>query len=65
FLPPYSPELNPDELVWSQVKRRVAREVVRSKKDLKARVLSALRSLQRMPDKIRGFFLAPSCRYAA
>ena len=65
FLPPYSPELNPDELVWSQVKRRVARELVQSKEDLKARVLSALRSLQRMPDKIRGFFLAPSCRYAA
>ncbi|WP_025321625.1 IS630 family transposase [Deferrisoma camini] len=65
FLPPYSPELNPDELVWSQVKRRVARELMQSKEDLKARVLSALRSLQRMPDKIRGFFLAPSCRYAA
>ena len=65
FLPPYSPQLNPDELVWSQVKQRVGKQLIKSKADLKARVIAALRSLQKMPEKIQGFFQAPSCQYAA
>jgi transposase len=64
FLPPYSPQLNPDELVWGQVKQRVGKQVIKTKDDLKARVTAALRSLQRLPQKIRGFFQAPSCQYA-
>ncbi|TQE98375.1 MAG: hypothetical protein FKY71_14150 [Spiribacter salinus] len=65
FLPPYSPELNPDELVWSRVKRQVGRRAVTSKEDLKQRLLSALRSLQKMPVKIMAFFRHPECRYTA
>lgn len=65
FLPPYSPELNPDELVWGQVKQRVGKQVVKSKDELKSRVISALRSLQKLPQKLRGFFRTPTCRYAA
>jgi transposase len=65
FLPPYSPQLNPDELVWGQVKQRVGKQPIKSKDDLKARVLAALRSLQRLPQNVRGFFEAPSCQYAA
>lgn len=63
FLPPYSPQLNPDELVWSQVKRRVGKQPVNSKDELKSRVQSALRSLQRLPEKVKGFFRAPECHY--
>ncbi|HSH70986.1 MAG TPA: IS630 family transposase [Deferrisomatales bacterium] len=64
-LPSYSPDLNPDELVWNHVKRhRVGRMSVARPDDLKKRVLSALRSLQKSPAKIRGFFQAPSVRYA-
>jgi transposase len=65
FLPPYSPELNPDELVWAQVKQRVGKQLVKSREDLKERVISALRSLQKYPGKIKGFFRTPSCCYAA
>lgn len=65
FLPPYAPQLNPDEWVWSQVKQRVGKQLIQSKADLKARVMAALRSLQKLPEKIRGFFQAPSCQYAA
>jgi len=65
FLPPYSPELNPDELVWSHVKPQVGRNAVTSKDDLKQRLLSALRSLQKMPAKIMAFFRHPECQYAA
>jgi len=65
FLPPYSPELNPDELVWSHVKRQIGRSAVESKDDLKQRLMSALHSLQKMPARIMGFFRYPECRYAA
>jgi transposase len=65
-LPSYSPDLNPDEWVWNHVKRhRVGRIPVAGPDDLKRRVLSALHSLQKSPAKIRGFFQAPSVRYAA
>jgi transposase len=65
FLPPYSPDLNADEWVWKQVKQRIARQSVRTRDDLKRVALSALRSLQQMPEKIRGFFRDPACCYAA
>ena len=65
FLPPYAPELNPDELVWGHVKGRVGRQSLQSQEDLKRKVLAAMHSLQRMPDKIRGFFHTPTCVYAA
>lgn len=64
FLPPYSPQLNPDELVWGQVKQRVGKQLVKTKTNLRERVISALRSLQKSPRKIRGFFKTPSCQYA-
>jgi len=37
FLPPYSPELNPDEWVWKNVKNdKIGRTAVRSKNELEA-----------------------------
>ena len=65
FLPPYSPQLNPDEWVWNHVKQRVAKTVVRTKGELKIEVLSALRSLQRLPKLIARFFQDKDCCYAA
>jgi len=65
FLSPDAPELNPDELVWSHVKRQVGRSAVTSKDDLEQRLIPALRSLQKMPAKIMAFFHHPECRYAA
>jgi len=47
YLPAYSPELNPDELVWGHVKQKVGRATVFSKDNLKHRVIGALRSLLR------------------
>jgi transposase len=65
FLPPYIPDLNADEWVWKQVKQHIARQSVRTRDDLKLIALSALRSLQQMPEKIRGFFRDPAFCYAA
>ena len=64
FLPPYSPELNPDELVWGNVKTRIAKMGVQTKDDLKAVVHGALRRLLKMPQLVSSFFQTPSCRYA-
>jgi transposase len=64
FLPAYSPELNPDELVWADLKRNIGRRVLNGKDDLKARVISHLRSLQNMPHKIAKFFHHPLVKYA-
>ena len=66
FLPPYSPDRNPDELVWKHLKAdTVGRMVVTSKADFKSKVVSSMRSLQRNPRKICSFFQKPSLQYAA
>jgi transposase len=66
FLPPYSPDRNPDELVWKHLKAdTVGRMVVTGKVDFKSKVVSAMRSLQKNPRKICAFFQKPSLRYAA
>jgi transposase len=64
FLPSYSPELNPDELVWNHIKNhRVGRSPISGPDDLKLRVISALRSLQNLPSLIQGFFRERHVRY--
>jgi transposase len=64
FLPAYSPDLNPDEWVWNNVKNdRVARNVIMGKDDLKAKAIGALRRLQKLPDVVRRFFHDPHLSY--
>ena len=66
FLPPYSPEINPDELVWNDVKNNgVGRALIRNVSDLYRAVNSRLRLLQNNPDKVRAFFQMDTTRYAA
>jgi transposase len=64
FLPPYSPELNPDEWVNKNVKHdRVARAVIQSEDDLWNLMLGALRRLQKTPNIVRAFFRDPALSY--
>jgi transposase len=66
YLPAYSPDRNPDELVWKHLKAdTVGRMVTTSKADFKRKVVSSMRSLQKTPEKIRSFFQKPSLQYAA
>ncbi len=66
YLPAYSPDRNPDELVWKHLKAdTVGRMVTTSKADFKSKVVSSMRSLQKNPNKIRSFFQKPSLQYAA
>ena len=66
YLPPYSPDRNPDELVWKHLKAdTVGRMAITSKDDFKAKVRSSMRQLQNNPGKICSFYQKPSLRYAA
>jgi transposase len=66
FLPKCSPELNPDEQVWNEVKNnKLGKQPIKNKRDLKQRLYSALRSLQRQSDRIRSFFQLPDTLYAS
>lgn len=64
FLPSYSPELNPDEQVWNNLKNhRVGRLTPMGPNQLKRAVLKCLLSLQKLPEKISGFFRHPETLY--
>jgi transposase len=66
YLPAYAPQLNPDEHVWNEVKSHgVGRMKISGLDQLRTQVIGCLRHLQKSPVKIRGFFQAPSTRYAA
>src|SRR5208282_2854946 len=66
FLPPYSPDRNPDELVWKHLKAdTVGRMAVTGKTDFKRKVRSSMRRLQNDPGKIRSFYQKQSLKYAA
>jgi len=65
FLPPYSPELNPDELVWNHVKTHtVGKMICQTFEELQQNVESFLTRLQSLPQLVRSFFMAPETRYA-
>lgn len=66
YLPPYSPELNPDEQVWNDLKNNgVGKSIITGPEDLSTKVISHMRSLQKNREKIRSFFQMPETKYAA
>lgn len=66
YLPPYSPELNPDELAWNTLKNGiVGRTTVQSKDELKAKVIGGLRKIQKSPNTVKSFFQHEKTKYAA
>jgi len=64
-LPPYSPELNPDELLNQDVKTNAVRRKPAANQACMIRnVRSYLHSRQRKPDLVKHYFHAPTVRYA-
>jgi transposase len=64
FLPGYAPDLNPDELVWSHVKRTgTARRPLRQGETLREKIEEQLAKIQKLPSLIRSFFKTPSVAY--
>lgn len=63
-LPGYSPQLNPDEWVWKNIKHdRVGRSGITGPEQFKALAVAALRRLQALPHIVRGFFGDPDLAY--
>jgi len=66
YLPPYSPELNPDELVWNHLKNHtVGRMAMIDKVGFKKAVSKSMRLLQNNRKKVASFFQKTSLKYAA
>jgi transposase len=64
YLPGYSPELNPDETVWSYVKHHVVGKKIISGPEQFLRVVKeALYALMHKPSIISAFFRKPSLQY--
>jgi transposase len=65
FLPKYSPKLNPDEQVWSEIKcNNIGKQPVKNKNDLLERLRSAMRCLQRNIERVKSFFMLENTKYA-
>ncbi len=66
YLPGYSPDLNPDEWVWRNLKSHgVGRQSISGPDHLLSLVKKTMRSLQRRPKVIRSFFKQAGGGYAA
>ena len=66
YLPSYSPELNPDEMLNANLKAAVTSQAPnRRKGQLKQAAIGHLRHLQKSPAKVKQFFQKESVKYAA
>jgi transposase len=65
FLPPYAPDLNPDEFVWSYMKQNgVSKKPLKQNESMQARIEQDLAAIKTAPDLVRSFFRAKSVAYA-
>ncbi len=66
YLPSYSPELNPDELLNADLKQRVTKAApARTKLALTRTAIGALRSIQKQPERVERYFEQKDVSYAA
>lgn len=66
FLPAYSPELNPDERVWNDLKNNaIGRKSISTPDALKAEVIGHLRFIQKTPRRVQAYFQNETTKYAA
>lgn len=64
-LPTYSPDLNPDEYVWSHMKANgVSKQPLAKNESLRKRVEADLRKINKDPALVRSFFGATNVAYA-
>ncbi len=65
FLPTYSPDLNPDELLNQDLKANIYKtKRPADRNELKSMVISKLKSFQKNPQKIKNYFNAEKVSYA-
>lgn len=65
FLPPYAPDLNPDEFVWGYMKNNgVSKSPLKKNESLRERVEQDLEAIYRNKKLVKSFFGAQSVYYA-
>ena len=65
FLPPYAPDLNPDEFVWQHAKTNgAAKKPLRRNESLRARVIQDLATIKKDKPLVCSFFMGKSVVYA-
>jgi transposase len=65
FLPPYAPDLNPDEFVWSHMKNNgVSKKPLKQNESLQKRVEQDLNTIKGNRQLVQSFFGAESVAYA-
>ena len=65
FLPPYAPDLNPDEFVWSHMKANgVSKKPLKQNESLQRRIEADLNTVKNNRELVRSFFCAESVVYA-
>jgi transposase len=65
YLPPYSPELNPDERVNNDVKQTVGQKTIRNLDEMEHGILSHMRKRKRNRKQVKKYFNDPAVEYAA
>lgn len=66
YLPPYSPELNPDERLNADLKQRMrARVALRNKEALEQATVVHMNNIKDNPERVKSYFQDPYTRYAA
>jgi transposase len=66
FLPPHSPDLNPDEFVWNEIKNNgIAKKPLKKNESLKERVYKDLNMVKNNKKLVRSFFKAKSVAYSS
>jgi transposase len=65
YLPPYSPELNPDEQVWNQAKCLIGKMCISTKSELVKVVSQTLAAIQNSIELVKSFFQIKYTKYAS
>lgn len=66
YLPSYSPELNPEERLNSELKQALGSKVpARTKAKLKAAASEHMQALEQSPERVKKYFRDPRVKYAA
>ncbi|WP_404831076.1 transposase [Endozoicomonas euniceicola] len=63
-MPSYSPELNPDEQAWNYLKEKLGKAALKTKDEFIKFIRGKMRSLQKSPETIKGFFRLHDTSYA-
>ena len=63
LIPPYSPELNPDEQVWNHLKQRLAKIMIPNKKTMQQKIQNIMQSIQKKKGMVQSYFKLDDTRY--